>query len=279
MARRGVDDRREMTRCSFSDRMTIGKQAQHFGETEAFFYRERHERTVESARKVLRTIFDGLKPRSVVDFGCGVGTWLKICKELGAEDILGLDGDYVPEAYLVIPKPNFRRTDLNGPVNLGRVYDLAISCELAEHLLESSAQSLVDNLVGAAPVVLFSAACPGQGGHRHLNEQWPSYWASLFAAQSYELLDIVRPQIWNDTAILPWYRQNMLLFADSRVVGDLPVAWRHGKVGFHGLPVVHPEITCLSGASGEGSRTVDIGSRLAMRILLKALFRRLRIHR
>lgn len=35
-----------------------------------------------------------LKPRSVMDVGCGTGTWLKVFQELGA-DVKGIDSEYV----------------------------------------------------------------------------------------------------------------------------------------------------------------------------------------
>src|ERR1700675_552820 len=34
----------------------------------------------------------GIEPKSVLDVGCGHGAWLKACHELGATQLLGLDG-------------------------------------------------------------------------------------------------------------------------------------------------------------------------------------------
>lgn len=67
--------------------------------------------------------------------------------------------------------------DLTQPLSLGRKFDLCVSMEVAEHLPPSRADSFVADLVGLAPVVLFSAAVPEQGGTNHLNEQWPDYGA------------------------------------------------------------------------------------------------------
>ena len=52
---------------------------------------------------------------------------------------------------------------------------------VAEHLHEEAAPTIARSLVELAPVVLFSAAIPVQGGVAHVNEQWPEYWSSLFA--------------------------------------------------------------------------------------------------
>src|SRR5579862_3100091 len=66
---------------------------------------------------------------------------------------------------------------LDRPFNLGRSFDLAMSFEVAEHLPPDAAKGFVDSLTRLAPLVLFSAAIPFQGGVGHINEQWPEYWA------------------------------------------------------------------------------------------------------
>lgn len=44
-------------------------------------------------------------PESVVDVGCGVGTWLAAFAQHGVDDVLGVDGDYVARArYAMIPR-------------------------------------------------------------------------------------------------------------------------------------------------------------------------------
>ena len=73
----------------------------------------------------------------------------------------------------------------------------------------------------AAPLVLFSAAVPGQGGSRHINEQWPSYW-SRFGAEGLRLFDPIRPLIRNDSSVRWWYRQNLLMFASPEGIRAHP---------------------------------------------------------
>lgn len=69
----------------------------------------------------------------------------------------------------------------------GKRYDLALSLEVAEHLPPNLGQKLVETCVKAAPIVLFSAAPPGQGGQGHINEQPKSYWLEHFARHGYRL--------------------------------------------------------------------------------------------
>jgi hypothetical protein len=99
-------------------------------------------------------------------------------------------------------------------------YDLAVCLEVAEHLPESSAADLVRALTAFAPVVLFSAAVPGQGGVGHINEQWPAYWKGLFEQHGFYRRDPIRPRIWTNERVHWWYRQNIFLFASRQKVEE-----------------------------------------------------------
>jgi hypothetical protein len=152
---------------------------------------------------------------SVLDVGCGRGAWLAVCRDQGAKRIVGYDGDYVNRSSLLIPESCFRPTDLSKPFTIDDRFDLAICVEVAEHLPARMARLLVKALTGAAPAVLFSAAIPGQGGTKHINEQWPAYWQRLFAGQGFRRLDWIRPRIWHDHRVEGWYRQNCYLFVSQ----------------------------------------------------------------
>lgn len=180
----------------------------------AEFYRELAS-AQDSAREVLPLIFEGLKPSSIVDIGCGTGHWLAAARELGVQDIFGVDGPWVSKTQLAIQAENFSARDLAAPLHLGRRFDLALSFEVAEHLPESAARTFVESLCAAADVVAFSAAIPGQGGRHHLNEQWPIYWAKLFQEFKYDCFDYLRPRMWNNPRIAWYYAQNSLIFVRS----------------------------------------------------------------
>lgn len=178
----------------------------------ADFYRLQRESTAESAKIIVPRVLQLFPSSSVVDVGCGIGTWLKSFEENGIVDYVGIDGDYVPRGQMEIAPDKFRSADLTAPISFERRFDLACSLEVAEHLPESSAKAFVAALVQAAPVVLFSAAIPLQGGASHVNERWQEYWASLFAAHGYVAVDCVRPGVWGDERVAWWYRQNILIF-------------------------------------------------------------------
>lgn len=193
-----------------------------------------------SAPRVLPVVIELLGPRSVVDVGCGLGTWLAAAAALGIEDYVGVDG-YAPAESLQIPVERFVRRDLSEPLQLDRRFDLAISLEVAEHLSPEVADTFVDSLVRLAPAVLFSAAVPHQSGEQHLNERWPEYWVERFAARGMQALDVVRPRVWDDEEVAWWYRQNTLLFCEDDLVERLP-ALRAARDATRDeqLSVVHP---------------------------------------
>lgn len=178
------------------------------------FFDKQARASHRSAAVILPVVFGLVDCASVVDVGCGVGSWLRAAAELGVEDCLGIDGHWVPVDRLAIPADRFRTHDLREPLDLGRSFDLAICVEVAEHLPPAAAATLVTTLTRLAPVVLFSAAVPDQGGDGHINEQWPGYWAELFATRGYAAHDRVRLPVWHDDRADWWYRQNVLLYVD-----------------------------------------------------------------
>src|SRR5262245_37997923 len=189
--------------------------------TDEFF--DRHlEGSRRSALLVVPMIMDLVRPRRVVDVGCGRGTWLAAFRDYGAEEILGIDGDYVDRERLEIAPDEFLRCDLSRPPAVDRQFDLAVCLQVAEHLPEESADNLVALLTSLAPVVLFSAAVPSQGGTNHVNEQWPDYWAARFEDRGYKTCDVIRDRIWDCADLECWYAQNILLFSRQQLAAVEP---------------------------------------------------------
>ena len=204
------------------------------------FFRDLDHSAESSAGRVLAVVIDLLAPCSIVDVGCGLGTWLAAAASLGVEDYLGVDA-YAPERSLRIPPERFVRHDLSTPLRLDRRFDLVISLEVAEHLAPDAAATLVDSLARLGSAVLFSAAVPHQSGERHLNEQWPDYWVERFADHGLLAVDAVRPRIWRDEGVAWWYRQNTLLFCSEDLL-DRVEALRaaHSATRAEQLSIVHP---------------------------------------
>ena len=210
----------------------------------ADFFRTDLARSDASARVIVPLMMTLLTVRSVLDVGCGRGDFLRAFGEAGVTDMLGLDGDYVPRDQLVIDPARFRPTDIARPFDLGRQYDLVLSLEVAEHLPASAAEGFVASLVRHASLVLFSAAIPGQGGTGHINEQWQTYWAELFARHGYRPYDVVRPVLWARPEVASCYRQNTLVFATETAAAKSSALTAARPLPPDMLNLVHP-LVCM----------------------------------
>lgn len=209
---------------------------------DSFF--EFHEQGArDSARAMVPVLFEFIRPASIVDFGCGWGTWLVEFKAAGVTDYLGIDGEYVDRAKLQIDPERFLARDLTQPVQLDRRFELAMCLEVAEHLPQEFAEPLVASLVRAAPIVLFSGAIPLQQGTGHYNEQWPEYWNEIFKRHDYVVIDCLRRPMWDNQSIETWYRQNTLLFVQRSRLPEYPrLKAAFEKAGPNPpLSLVHPE--------------------------------------
>lgn len=190
-----------------------------------------------SARAVVPRFLDRYRPATVVDVGGGEGWWGVEFEAHGCA-VTGVDG---PDTRSRLQ--TFHGRDLAEPfaAHLGGPFDLAVCLEVAEHLPASRADSFVAELCALAPVVLFSAAIPRQGGVGHLNEQWPAYWSERFAACGYRTTGSFRYELWNDPAIENWYRQNILVaVAPGWAMLEADGLLSLFAPGWEPLPLVHP---------------------------------------
>jgi SAM-dependent methyltransferase len=183
---------------------------------------------------VVPIILDLIKVDSLLDVGCGTGTWLKVFEQNGVHDFLGIDGDYVDQSKLYIDPKHFNAHDLRRGFDLNRRFDLVLCLEVGEHLPDESARKLVRSLVNHSDIIVFSTAIPGQGGQGHINEQWPGYWQKLFLVHDYHYHDAIRPKIWDNGNVNIWYRQNMFVVAKRGAFTEVPDS---GLVN-----LVHPEL-------------------------------------
>ena len=203
---------------------------------------------------------------SAVDFGCGTGTWLKACMELGCRTIQGFDG-FADISTLCIPSECFSQKLLGEKIDAKKSYDLAICLEAAEHVEEKFSNLIVENLTKASKVILFSAALPGQGGTNHINEQPPEFWQKKFMKFNYTQLDIIRPIIWDEPAVAWWYKQNIFLYVHAESIEALKLP-DHPNL-FAQKHIVHPE--CLISKITE----IDIDN-ASVANLSKALLKRIK---
>jgi SAM-dependent methyltransferase len=222
-------------------RRTLEKAGLRRSYNEAFFEALR-KGSISSAGRVAPIMADLVRPRSVVDVGCGEGHWLAAFAKAGVEDVVVVDGDYVDRSRLAIPRERFIPHELNTVYRGDRRFDLAMSVECAEHIRPENSGKFADTLVGLAPVVMFSAALPYQGGRDHFNERWIDSWIRIFEQRGYVSVDALRAQVWDDRAVEWWYRQNLMVYVEKGALGRYAALVEAGRK--HGFPrpvVVHPE--------------------------------------
>lgn len=198
---------------------------------------------MNAASEIAPLLIKIFQPKAVADAGCGTGTFLRVFKDCGVNDITGIDGWWVNKDELLIPKENFLEYDIQQPFALNKKFDLVLCLEVAEHLAESSADGFIKSLTALGDIIIFSAAIPNQGGQNHINEQPFAYWINKFSVHGYSFKDVFRNYFWNNEKIDWWYRQNMFLVVKNSV--DI------SSYSFPLLPsnsineFVHPELLSL----------------------------------
>jgi hypothetical protein len=116
------------------------------------------------------------------DVGAGSGAYAAAARRAGL-DAVGYEISPFGRLLGRAQGAAMRRFDLTKAETIADVprADLAYCLEVAEHLDAGLGDRLVTFLAGLSPVVVFTAAPPGQGGIGHINEQPPDYWIDRFA--------------------------------------------------------------------------------------------------
>ena len=102
-------------------------------------------------------------------------------------DCVGIEGSRAAiEASPVSDR--IRCLNLNRSVSLDRMFDVVWSYEVAEHIHPKYTEAFLQTLTSHGPVVVMSAAQPGQGGLGHLNEQPLQYWIERLERRGFSYL-------------------------------------------------------------------------------------------
>ena len=197
------------------------------------FYSDLEKSSSTSAKVLVPILIKKFHPTSVIDFGCGGGSFVRQFLSNGVQDVTGVEGEWILDVKHLATEAWLRVYDLKKPIKLERKFDMAVCLEVAEHLPIEFSRTLAETLVAASDRIVFSAAIPGQSGTDHINLQFPDYWAHLFKEYGYFLEWDPRPSIWNTRGVAPWYQQNLLIYRKYTDQGKeviLPPRMFHPKI-------------------------------------------------
>uniref|UniRef100_A0A7C2JYH8 Methyltransferase domain-containing protein n=1 Tax=Schlesneria paludicola TaxID=360056 RepID=A0A7C2JYH8_9PLAN len=186
------------------------------------FFEDISSGSMRSAQIIAPLVHSLAPVTSVLDVGCGTGAWLRAFQECGVTVLSGLDGEYVDRSQLLIDHRLFTPCDLQRATSLPTGFDLVVCLEVLEHLPNSAGLRLVSLMTQSAPLILFSAAMPGQGGTHHINERWHEHWHLEFLKHGYATIDCIREKVFAERQVAPWFRQNIFLYAAPDAYNKYP---------------------------------------------------------
>ncbi len=191
-----------------------------------------------------RFIAEMLCPGSVLDIGCGVGAYLQLFHRLGAETIVGVDG--VPDEATALNPADYLCRDLSMPLELGRMFDVVLCVEVAEHIQPDRTDTLLESIVRhAGQAIVFSAAAPGQPGNGHINCQPLAHWLDRFAAKGWAPT-LAHSLGMRALASMSWFRRNLVVLqrgasqdgaaAALAAIAAKPFTWHGQAPGIRQMP-------------------------------------------
>jgi SAM-dependent methyltransferase len=179
------------------------------------WYRRRAKRDAPGVIATFEELFPDA--RSYVDVGAGSGTFAARAQALGHR-VVACEYSKVGRLFAGRAGVDCRPFDLTAdpPARVDGPFDLAYCFEVAEHVEPRLGDRLVQFVAGQAPLVVFTAARPGQEGVGHVNEQPASYWIERFAqagmSHRQELSSAVADAFRRHGVRSPWLVDNVLIF-------------------------------------------------------------------
>ena len=182
---------------------------------EAFYAEVGALETPERIWPLLDRMIDEFSPNSIIDAGCGNGTYMRRAQERGIE-VHGVELSTVGLNICREHGLDVQPHDLTDESLLPWSADLVYSIEVAEHLAERFAKNYVRKLTTAARHhVVLTAALPGQDGTNHVNCQPNQYWIDLIQPHGFTF-DHETTERWRqlnrDQDLLPWLSRGLMIY-------------------------------------------------------------------
>lgn len=184
------------------------------------FFKNTIKLETDSASRFVDIILNYYHPQNIVDIGCGAGIYLNEFNRRGIPDLLGVDGAPAAQEEFLLGKDKLIIFDLSEHCRFSKKYDLCLCLEVAEHLEESAADTLLKTLTESSDNIIFSAAVPGQGPRSigHINEQPHGYWIEKFKRLGFTYLQSQTEKMREEMGtgeVVWWIVNNLMIFVKN----------------------------------------------------------------
>jgi SAM-dependent methyltransferase len=196
---------------------TTVPRAQHQEIYDSRYYKYVDRTAAQSAPVMADTIISHFKPKTVIDVGCGTGALLAEIKRRGVT-VHGLEYSDAGLALSRIKGLDVEKFDLQfgGLDSIKKIEaNLTLSLEVAEHIPPALADHYIEAICSFSPLVIMTAATPGQGGLDHVNEQPHAYWIEKMNEKQFHHDKKLSAEIrkrWTENGVARWYANNVMVF-------------------------------------------------------------------
>lgn len=148
------------------------------------FFKWHQENVHFDSVKVGEAFAKQYKFKSIVDYGCGIGSYLLGCFNEGVK----IKGYEISESALYYTYPDLKPfiEYVDFLTIAPERYEVCMCIEVAEHIDPENSKQLVKILTMTSDFIVFSGAPPGQEGTGHINCQEPEYWIDLFKKRGFK---------------------------------------------------------------------------------------------
>jgi len=172
----------------------------------------------EWEKAIGKHIFETIRPSSIIDLGCGVGSYLEGVFFAGCKDIKGVELSYgMAKKYIVEDiSPYIEENDATSNMGIVRTFDCVMSFEVAEHIDPIGTEKFIENLTTlSSNYIVMTAAPPGQSGTGHINLREKSFWINSIKAKGFiyqdQMVDLFWP-IWKTFGTERYILKNLMVF-------------------------------------------------------------------
>lgn len=182
------------------------------------YYKRHLDEFKDWENAVGENIFNTFAPESILDLGCGVGSYLEGALLAGCKDVLGI------ELNFDVAKPHFTEDispfliqgDITKELNLPHKFDIVTSFEAAEHIDPDGTDSFIDNLIHYSnDYIILTAAPPGQRGTGHINLREKKFWIKEIESRGAKLnsrLTLKAMSQWKNLGAEWYILRNLMVF-------------------------------------------------------------------